>query len=142
MAIPAGYAKCDYKIEEDEVFILDKGIYGLVQAAQQYWKIFIKSMEKFGFNTSKANLCLMYKKNEKGICIMSIYVDENFLVGHEEALDEAIDQIEFTFNIKTQTEENDYLGCDFFISKDNKKGWLGQPHMIKSLMKKFGILQR
>ena len=29
----AGYAKCKYKIEEDEVFILEKGIYGLVQAA-------------------------------------------------------------------------------------------------------------
>ena len=29
----AGYAKCEYEIEEDEVFILYKGIYGLVQAA-------------------------------------------------------------------------------------------------------------
>ena len=28
METPGGYAKCDYKIEEDEVFILDKGIYG------------------------------------------------------------------------------------------------------------------
>ena len=37
----AGYAKCKYEIEEDEVFILDNGIYGLVQAAQQYWTKFI-----------------------------------------------------------------------------------------------------
>ena len=29
----AGYAKCRYKIKEDKVFVLDKGIYGLVQAA-------------------------------------------------------------------------------------------------------------
>ena len=41
METPAVYAKCEYEIEEDEVFILDKGIYGLVQAAQQYWKKFI-----------------------------------------------------------------------------------------------------
>ena len=37
----AGYAECEYEIEEDEVFILDKGIYGLVQAARHYWKKFI-----------------------------------------------------------------------------------------------------
>ena len=33
MKTSAGYVKCDYEIEEDEVFILDKGIYSLVQAA-------------------------------------------------------------------------------------------------------------
>ena len=33
METPAGYAKCEHKIEEDELFILDKVIYGLVQAA-------------------------------------------------------------------------------------------------------------
>ena len=33
METPAGYAKCEYEIEEVEVLILDKGIYGLVQAA-------------------------------------------------------------------------------------------------------------
>ena len=33
METPAGYAECYYEIEEDEVFILDKGIYSLVQAA-------------------------------------------------------------------------------------------------------------
>ena len=48
-------------------------------------------MEKFGFKLSKADPCFMHKKNEKGICMMSIYVDDNFLVGHEEALNEAID---------------------------------------------------
>ena len=68
----------------------------------------------------------MYKKNEKEICMMSIYVDDNFLVGHEEALDEEIDQIKSTFNIKIQTEGNDYLGCEFLVSEDSKKCWLGQ----------------
>ena len=61
---------------------------------------------------------------------MSIYVDDNFLVGHEEALNEAIDQIEST---------NDYLECKFLVSEDNKKGWLGQPHVIKSLSKSLDI---
>ena len=62
-----------------------------------------------------------------------------FLVGHEEALDEEIDQIKSTFNIKIQTEENYYLGCKFLVSEDKKKDWLGQPHMNKSV-EKFGHL--
>ena len=67
-------------------------------------------------------------------------MDDNFLVGHEEALKKAIEQVESTFNIKIQTEENIYLRCEFLVLEDNKKGWLGQPHMIKSLLKKFGHL--
>ena len=39
--------------------------------------------------------------------MLCIYVDDNFLVGHEESLDEAINQIKSTFNNKIQTEEND-----------------------------------
>ena len=27
--------------------------------------------------------------------------------------------------IKIQAEENDYVGCEFLVSEDNKKGWLG-----------------
>ena len=44
METPVGYAEHNYEIEENKVFILDKGIHGLVQEAQQYWKTFIKSM--------------------------------------------------------------------------------------------------
>ena len=54
--------------------------------------------------------------------MMSIYVDDNFLVGHKEVLNEAIDQTKSTFNIKIQTEENDYPGCKSLVLEDNKKG--------------------
>ena len=92
-------------------------------------------MEKVRFKLSKAVPCFMYKKNEKGICMMSIYVHDMGWLAHEEAIDEAIDQIKPTFNSIIQTKENDYLGCKFLVSEDNKKGWLGQPHVIKSLQK-------
>ena len=52
----------------------------------------------------------------------------------------AFESVFGTFSVKIQTEENDYLGCEFLVSEDKKKGWLGQPHMIKSLLKKFGFL--
>ena len=69
--------------------------------------------------------------------MMSIYVNNNFLVGHEEALDDTIDQLESPFNIKIETEEIDYLGFEFLVLEDSKKSWLGQPNVIKSLSKKY-----
>ena len=65
METAVGYVEHGYKIEENEVFILDKGIHGLVQAAQHYWKNFIISMEKFGFVLSKADPCFMYRETRK-----------------------------------------------------------------------------
>ena len=47
------------------------------------------------------------------------------LVGHKESLDEAIDQIKSTFNIKIQTEEHNFLVCEFLVSEGNMKVWSG-----------------
>ena len=32
---------------------------------------------------------------------------------------------------------HDYLSCEVKISKDKKRAWLGQTHLIKNLVKKF-----
>jgi hypothetical protein len=34
----------------------------------------------------------------------------------------------------------DYLSCNIILDKDNKKEWLGQPHLTKNLENKFGQL--
>ena len=85
----------------------------------------MKSMVKFGFLFSKADPCFMFHKNDKGICIILIDVDDNFLVGDDAGLNKAIEQIQSTFSIKIQ--ENN-LGNEFIVSHDNKKRWLGQPN--------------
>jgi hypothetical protein len=32
----------------------------------------------------------------------------------------------------------DYLSCNILFNKDKTRAWLGQPHLIKNLEKKFG----
>ena len=138
MNIPEGYVECGYHVEEDDVLLLQKGIYGLVQAARQYWKKFIGVMEKLGFKLSKADPCFMFRRNEHGICMISIYVDDNFLVGEDDAVDQTTAQLQEHFKVKFEDTNNDYLGCEFIVSYDGKRGWLGQPHIIKSLRDRFG----
>jgi hypothetical protein len=41
------------------------------------------------------------------------------------------------FTLKIEEEMTDYLSCNILFSKDKKKAWLGQPHLIWSLEKKF-----
>ena len=70
----------------------------------------------------------------------SMFVEDNFMVRDEEALNETINYIQSTFKVKIYDNNSDYLGCEFIVSSDNKRGWLGQPHVVKSLDKKFGQL--
>jgi len=137
MTIPRGYVEAGYEVGPDDCCALGKCIYGLVQAARQYWKKFVKTLEQYGFQVSKADPCLMYREDENGICMIVIYVDDCVLVGTEQSIDVATKQIQEHFTIKIEDELNDYLGCEIKLDLDRKRGWISQPHIIKNLKAKF-----
>ena len=62
---------------------MEKGIYGLCQAARQFWKKFVNAAKKesFGFQMSPADPCILFKQNELGICIIIMYVDDMLIIG-------------------------------------------------------------
>ena len=64
--------------------------YGLVQAAQQFWKKIVDKMQGGGFKCSEADPCMLYKEDGKGVCIIIIYIDNTLIIGKEEAIDYAI----------------------------------------------------
>ena len=76
---------------------------------------------------------MLYKENEKGVCIIMVYVDEMLIIGTEEAIDDAIKVLQGYFQVKDPTSLEYYLGVPIVQSHDGKKAWLGQPTIIKSL---------
>ena len=54
-------------VGKDDCIILDKRIYGLVQAARQYYKKAVKSLKKAVFIEGNVDLCHCIKKSAKGI---------------------------------------------------------------------------
>ena len=57
--------------EDDEVLLLLKTIYGLVQASCQYNKKFTDILvNKLDFEQCKADPCLYFKRSQKGIVIV------------------------------------------------------------------------
>ena len=139
MKIPEGYNEVINKdVDKEDCLILHKSIYGLVQAARQVWKKIVDKMQEGGFQLRKADPCMLYKEDEKGICIIITYIDDMLIIGKEEAIDAAIKVLQGHFQVKDPTNLEDYLGVQIVQSDDGKKAWLGQPTIIKCLEKQFG----
>ena len=139
MKIPEGYDEViNPGVDKEDCLILQKAIYGLVQAARQFWKKIVDKMQEGGFKLSEADPCMLCKEDEKGVCIIIIYIDDMLIIGKEEAIDDAIKVLQGHFQVKDPTSLEDYLGVQIVQSHDGKKAWLGQPTIIKSLEKQFG----
>ena len=139
MKIPEGYDEVINKdVDKEDCLILQKAIYGLVEAARQFWKKIVDKMQEGGFQLSEADPCMLYKEDERGVCIIIIYIDDMLIIGKEEAIDAAIKVLQGHFQLKDPTSLENYLGVQTVQSTDGKKAWLGQPTIMNSLEKQFG----
>ena len=62
--------------ENETCFLLKNGIYGLCQAARQFWKKFVQKMNKLDSEISPGDPCLLYQEDKVGTCIIIIYVND------------------------------------------------------------------
>ena len=140
MKLPVGMEEIDPGSSSEDCYQLLKGIYGLCQAARQFWKKFVNTVkqEPFGFQVSPADPCMLFKENELGVCIIIMYVDDMLIIGKSEQIQDFASKIRKEFSVKIQHNLTDYLGCEFHMNKERTRGWLGQPSIIKSLEQKFG----
>ena len=139
MKIPEGYDEViNPRVDKEDCFILQKAIYGLVGAARQFWKKIVDKMQEGGFKLSETDPCMLYKEDEKGVCIIIIYIDDILIIGKEEAIDDAIRVLQGHLQVKDPTSLEDYLGVQIVQSDDGNKAWLGQSTIVKSMEKQFG----
>ena len=75
MKSPVGMEEIDPGSSSEDCYQQVKGIYGICQAARQFWKKFMDTAEKepFGFQVSPADPCMLFKENELGVCIIILY---------------------------------------------------------------------
>jgi hypothetical protein len=124
---------------DDEVLLLQHSIYGLVQAARQYYKKFISVLRKLGFEGGHPDPCLLTRRNSSGVVFIAIWVDDSLLVGNQKAIEETIRDLKREgFTLKVEGSLQDYLSCEITIDRENKMGWIHQPHLVDKLEKRFG----
>ena len=121
----------------DDCVILDKCIYGTVQSARQWAKKFKLTLKKLEFEVSLLDPCLMIRKNEEGMVLLCIYVDDVLIMGNKGAIDKAIEDIMKEFSIRKEGKLHDYLGCIINFDEDNNAGSIHQPYTLKKLETKF-----
>ena len=87
MKIPEGYDEViNQDVDKEDCLILQKAIYGLVQAARQFWKKIVYKMQGGGFQLSEAVSCMLYKEDEKRVCIIIIYIDDMLIIAKRKPL--------------------------------------------------------
>ena len=97
MEIPTGYKEVYEDPGNDKVLVLKMTMYGLVQAARQWFKRLSDVLITLGFNPCESDPCLMFRIDEEGLCIILIYVDDNLIVGSRKAIDKATKEIKEFF---------------------------------------------
>ena len=83
MKSPVGMEEIVPGSSSEDCYQLLRGIYGLCQAARQFWKKFVNTtkQEPFGFQVSHVDPCMLFKENELGVCINIMYVDDMLIIG-------------------------------------------------------------
>jgi ATP-binding cassette subfamily B (MDR/TAP) protein 1 len=101
MKMPSGYEECTGEEVNGNCLKLDKSLYGLVQAARQWWKdINAFLVDELDFTCSKSDPCLLFRKNENGTVYLCLYVDDFLLLGDEDAIEAVIAEIKSAYSVK------------------------------------------
>jgi len=134
MKKPRGYEEV-FGEKSDMCLRLNKSIYGLVQAARQWWKKFKSEMDEIGFVNSQVDPCLFLKVRDNMKCVLTLYVDDSIIAGDEELIEDTIESLKKVFNIKVQGDLEDYLGCE--ITRNERGFCISQRRIIEDLVERF-----
>ena len=134
MKLPEGLSQVE-NVNEDSCCELEKAMYGLVQAARQWWKQFVKFLESIGFKKSVIDPCLLFREDKNGTVYLGLYVDDVLLIGDSKAIDAAIKDVKLKYSIKELGRMYEYVGCT--IIPDTEKLYMIQPDLIKKMCISF-----
>lgn len=113
MEIPEGLKHVENQENStDEALELVHSIYGLVQAARQFFKTLKNVLAKeMNFEMNKNDQCLLIKKGKEVELIICLYIDDTMIVGSAKSIELFKNEIKKCFKTKEEGEMNDYVGC-------------------------------
>ena len=116
------------------VLKLLKNLYGLKQAARQFYLHLKDGLLRLGFHTSAIDECLFYRSD----ILFIVYVDDGIIYSsNEAAIDKVITELQATFDVEDKGSVIDYLGIHFTKEHDSYK--LTQSHLIDQLVEDVGL---
>lgn len=117
MRQPPGFEK------GNKVCYLQKGLYGLKQAARSWNKVIHQEMISAGYKQSKNDQCLYMKTSTRGTCYILIYVDDLIIASdNEKEIAEISNKIGEKYEIKDLGDIQFFLGIK--VEKDDSGNYL------------------
>lgn len=135
-----------YKTDPNRVCKLNKGLYGLKQAAI-LWHTDIDCYltQTLGFQRLPDDRCIYTLKTKEDIFIIIILYVDNIAIGTNspEEMDRIFGTLSARFMIKQlgPLENTHYLGMQVTMSQNNSTVLMTQPHTISKLLTKFNLSQ-
>ncbi|CAA7019223.1 unnamed protein product [Microthlaspi erraticum] len=132
---PEGFLKVG---EEDKVYRLKKALYGLKQAPRAWFSRIESYFKKEGFEKSSYDHTLFFKKTEKKILVVSLYVDDLIFTGNDESM-----CAEFKSSMQREFEMTDmgkmkfFLGVEVHQSSDGIH--ISQKKYAKEVLERFDM---
>lgn len=126
--------------ERDKVWRLRKSMCGLKQSRRSWNKKLHDTLIDMRFKRSKANSCVYFKREDKNLAIIAIYVDDLLLLTNNEKTKVLLKgKLSQKFDMKDLGEARYLLGMN--ITRDRKSGkiWLNQTTYIQRILQKFGM---
>jgi Reverse transcriptase (RNA-dependent DNA polymerase) len=137
------YMECPEGIvhQQDDIVVLLKSMYGLVQAARQFFLKFGKILKKVGFEQNRLEPCLFHKRVGDHMVLVSIHVDDCYVIGKPESIEQVVKDIENEgLKLKVEFNTKDYQSCKIMFDKSENCAWLGQPHQVTKIATRYSEL--
>ena len=127
------------RTEKNDCMKLVKTIYGLFQAARQFFKKLAATLTKIGFTKSIADQCLFFQRSSDGTVVIAVYIDDTLCIGDEKKNSKFKQEIRKYFVTKEEGEMTEYVGCEV-VRKNRDKLVMKQSHLIGRIRKHFNKL--
>jgi hypothetical protein len=121
----------------DVLLLLLQTIHGLRQAARAFWTELRRALDEMTYEKSLADLCLYFCWTMTGLVIWLSWIDDCLVVGDEEGVLAAKEQMKANFDCDDIGELMEYVGCKIERTDDYVK--FTQPVLLQSFVDEFNI---
>ena len=119
--------------------LLLMALYGLVQAARQWYKKITSIFAKLHFFPSNADPCLFIRHfDNQPPAFIILYVDDGAIIGSKELIKEVLSALSKELIVKSLGPLKNFVGCHLIRSNDGKSIFIHQPKLLKHLEETFG----
>ena len=86
---------------------------------------------------SRADSCLFVRIDQAGVCLFILYVDDALLMGTQDGINKAIEEIKGEFAVTTAGTLQDFLGCKITRDDANNTTYVTQPYLLEKMAEKY-----